>query len=314
VGVIDTGIDYNHPDLAANIWTNPGEIPGNGIDDDHNGYVDDIHGWNFAAEEPDASANPASNDPMDGYFHGTVISGTIGAVTGNGIGVAGLCPFVSLMACKGLSDKGEGYTSDLIYCIYYAVDNGALVMNASWGGGGYSRAMEEAISYAENHNAIFVAAAGNNAMNTDIIPFYPASYPNGNIVAVAASDTTDLLTTFSNWGKTTVDIAAPGSAILSTVPNNGYTAYSGTSNAAPFVSGTLALMMGCAPGLSSAYYIETMLSTVDCSPACINRVASTGRLNTNRSLVALLRNRRGVPFRQADAIPQPVLKYLSAGR
>jgi hypothetical protein len=238
VAVIDTGVDYKHPDLAANIWTNPGEIPGDGIDNDGNGYIDDVHGIN---------AITGSGDPMDDNSHGTHVSGTIGAEGNNGIGVTGVCWNVKIMGLKFLDSGGSGYTSDAISCIEYAIDKGANVMSNSWGGGGYSQALKDAIEAAKNSGILFIAAAGNAGSDNDALPSYPASYDNDNIIAVAATDHNDRLAGFSSYGLNSVDVAAPGVNILSTIPGGGYDSYSGTSMATPYVSGLAALLMSYNP-------------------------------------------------------------------
>ncbi len=183
VCVIDTGVNYNHPDLAANIWTNPGEIAGNGIDDDGNGFIDDIHGWDF---------KNLDNDPMDDHGHGSHCSGTIGGVGDNGVGVAGVNWQVSIMGCKFLDSGGYGNTADAILAVQYATMMGADVMSNSWGGGPYDQAMYDAIQAAYTANIFFVAAAGNSGDNNDVTPHYPSSYANGNVIAVMATDMDDL--------------------------------------------------------------------------------------------------------------------------
>lgn len=309
IAILDTGIDYLHPDLSANIWSNPDEILDNGIDDDHNGFVDDIHGWNFVSftSEP---INIANGDPMDKNSHGTHVAGTIGAETDNGQGVAGINKFVSLMAVKGLSDQGWGFTSDLIAAIYYAVDNGAMVISASWGGGGYSEAMIDALKYAADHDVIFCAAAGNDHNNNDLNPFYPASYPADNIVAVASFNRHDSLSNFSNYGTKTTDIAAPGSDIVSSIPGNRYSFYSGTSMATPHVSGVLGLMLAAVPGLSYHRYIEALLVSAEVRPAYMGRVASNGRLNAADAILALLTNRPVAAGSFGKRVPRPVMDYF----
>lgn len=246
VGVIDTGIDYDHKDLAVNIWSNPEEIPGNGIDDDANGYVDDVHGINSIT---------GTGDPMDDHYHGTHCSGTIGAVGNNTIGVVGVNWTVKLIGLKFLDSGGSGWTDDAIECINYAValKNSGVnirVLSNSWGGGGYSQALADAIDVADNAGILFVAAAGNSSLNNDIIPHYPSSYTNDNILSVASIDHNDELSYFSNYGPESVDLGAPGSSILSTVPDNSYSTLSGTSMATPHVSGAAALLLSVNDQLS----------------------------------------------------------------
>lgn len=258
VAIIDTGVDYNHPDLSANIWHNPGEVAGNGVDDDGNGYVDDVHGINARA----GAANPGN--PMDDHYHGTHVAGTIGAVGNNNIGVVGVNQRVKLMALKFLSASGSGSLSDAITAIDYMTMMRAQyginirVSSNSWGGGGYSAALESAIGRAKAAGIIFVAAAGNSGEDTDANPSYPAGYELDNVVSVAAIDRDQNLASFSNYGATSVDIAAPGVDIISTMPNSQYGSLSGTSMATPHVSGALALLLGREPGLSYSQAIQRL--------------------------------------------------------
>jgi subtilisin family serine protease len=249
VAVIDTGIDYTHPDLRANIWTNPGEIPGNGIDDDGNGYVDDMHGINAMY------GATSRGDPMDDNGHGTHVAGTIGAVGDNGRGVVGINHTVKLVGLKFLGASGSGSLSDAITAIDYMIDlknRGAnvRVVNNSWGGGGYAAALAEAIQRAEQAGIVFVAAAGNEGTDNDVEPSYPGNFEFDNIVSVAAIDEEGNLASFSNYGATTVDIAAPGVGIDSTYPGNRYARLSGTSMATPHVTGGLALLFASEPTLT----------------------------------------------------------------
>ncbi|MCK9995017.1 MAG: S8 family serine peptidase [Candidatus Krumholzibacteria bacterium] len=270
VGVIDTGVDYNHPDLAANIYTNPGEIPDNGIDDDGNGYIDDVHGWDFINND---------NDPMDDNGHGTHCSGTIGGVGNNGIGVAGVSWNVSIMPLKFLDAGGSGSTTDALTAIEYATMMGINLTSNSWGGGGYSEAMNLAIADAGANNILFVAAAGNSGSNNDSNPHYPSSYDLDNVVAVAATDHNDDLASFSCYGAVSVDIAAPGADILSTLPGNSYGSLSGTSMATPHVSGALALIMGRFPAIDVLDAKALLLNFADPLPDLDGVVLSGARLN-----------------------------------
>ena len=238
VAVLDTGVDYNHEDLSANKWVNTGEIPNNGIDDDGNGYVDDYYGWNFAY---------GNSNPWDDNGHGTHVAGTIGAVGNNAKGVAGVCWNVKIMPLKFLNSSGSGWTEDAIEALNYLVmmrseyGLNIRVVNNSWGGGGYSNALQTAFNILKSVNILPVCAAGNDALDADQSPMYPAAYKLDNIVSVAAMDKQGKPAYFTNWGISSVDLAAPGVSILSSVPGNNYASYSGTSMATPHVSGVAAL-------------------------------------------------------------------------
>lgn len=276
VGVIDTGIDYTHPDLAANIWANIGEVPNNGIDDDGNGYIDDTRGWDFVSND---------NDPADDHYHGTHCAGTIGAVGDNSVGVVGVCHTVRLMSLKFLSGSGGGTTSDAIEAVQYATANHANLTSNSWGGGGYSQTLKNAIDAAGTAGILFVAAAGNDGMNTDVSPSYPASYDSANIISVAASDHNDALASFTNYGATTVDLAAPGVSIYSTSPGGGYRSLSGTSMACPHVAGACALIKAARPAMNWADIKNSLLNNVDGVSGMVGKVAKNGRMNIARALV-----------------------------
>ena len=240
VAIIDSGTQLDHEDLAANIWVNPAEQTGNsGVDDDvpANGFIDDVHGWDFFSND---------SDPSDEDGHGTHTAGTVGAVPGNALGIAGVCGTCRLMILRFLGPDG-GTTSDAIAALQYAVANGATVSNNSWGGGPYSQALYDAISAAGDAGHVFVAAAGNSGINNDVSPAYPASYDLPNIIAVAATNNQDAIASFSNYGGSTVDIGAPGVDIASsywdpTTPTDDYWWSSGTSMAAPHVAGVVALV------------------------------------------------------------------------
>ena len=257
VGVIDSGIDYNHPDLAANIWTNPGEIPGDNMDNDRNGYTDDVHGWDFANQD---------KDPMDDNGHGTHVAGTIAAVGNNNLGVIGVAPNnVLLVPLKFLDKTGSGATSNAILALDYATAKGIKITNNSWGSllPIPSQALQESIKEFAENGGLFVAAAGNSSLNTDLVPSYPASYPNPSIISVAATDHNDKLAYYSNYGKKTVDIAAPGSEIFSTLPGNQYGYLSGTSMASPHVAGAVALVWSQNPTLTAQEVKNLVLSKAD---------------------------------------------------
>lgn len=270
VAIIDTGIDYNHPDLAANMWINPGEIPNNGIDDDGNGYVDDIHGWDWAYGD---------NNPSDVNGHGSHTAGTVGAVGNNGVGVVGVNWNIKLMALKFLSDSGSGSTSNAISALNYAVDKGVKVSNNSWGGGSYSQSLYDAIENSKSVGHLFIAAAGNNGRNNDSRPFYPASYNNNNVISVAAIDINDNRASFSNYGATSVDLGAPGVNIVSTTPNNSYSSYNGTSMAAPHVAGAAALLYGLYPTWTYGQVRDRVLTTARPISALNGRTVTGGTLD-----------------------------------
>lgn len=281
VAVIDTGIDYTHPDLAGNIWVNAGEIAGNGIDDDGNGFVDDIHGYDFANND---------GDPMDDHSHGTHVAGTIGAVGNNNLGVTGVNWNVRIMALKFLDSSGNGTVANAIRALNYAVENGATISNNSYGGSTAEDAdplFRDAIQSAANFGHIFVAGAGNSSINNDDTGFYPANFDADNIISVAATDHNDNLAFFSNYGATTVDIAAPGVDILSTLPNGQYGLNSGTSMASPHVAGVMALVRGLHPTWTYQQVIDRVLSSVDYVPSLEGRVVTAGRLNAARALLDL---------------------------
>ena len=267
VAVVDSGVDYNLPDLAANMWTNPGEIPDNGIDDDGNGYIDDYYGWNFANNNA---------DPMDGQGHGTHVAGTIGAVGNNGVGVTGVNWDVSIMAVKGLGDDGRGFTFDLITGVIYASNMGADIINNSWGGeGAPSRALIEAIRMSP---ALIVFAAGNSSTNLDIEPD-SVTINAPNVILVAASDAIGNPAPFTSYGKSTVHVAAPGVSIYSTTPNNNYEFFQGTSMAAPMVSGLAALMKAANPELSASEMKNIIMETTTPAPKWSEIVIAGGIIN-----------------------------------
>lgn len=270
VGVLDSGIDYNHPDLQDNIWTNWDEIPDNGIDDDNNGYIDDIHGWDFHNND---------NDPMDDFGHGTHVAGTIGAVGNNGIGVTGVVWNVRMMALKFLGASGFGFTSDAISAIEYANNMGVKITNNSWSGGGYSQTLFDIIATADTLGALFIAAAGNSSSDNDVTPNYPASYNLDNIISVASTNRNDSLSTFSCYGLNTVDVTAPGTNILSTKPNNLYTNKDGTSMATPHVSGAVVLAWNQFPGFTHTQVKSQILGSSENINELNGKVLTGGRLN-----------------------------------
>jgi subtilisin family serine protease len=270
IGVIDTGVDYNHPDLAANVWTNPGEIPGNNLDDDNNGYVDDIHGYDFVNND---------GDPFDDNGHGTHCSGTIAGVGDNNVGVTGVNWHAKIIGIKFLSAGGSGSTAGAIAGVQYAIAVGCKLTSNSWGGGGFSQALLDVINAAGAAGQLFVAAAGNSSANTDVSPHYPSSYNSPYVIAVAATDHNDNLASFSNFGATTVDLAAPGVAILSCQPGGGYQLLSGTSMATPHVAGVVGLAMGRFPNAANLFIKDLILNSADVKPQLAGKVLTGARLN-----------------------------------
>ncbi|HIL71585.1 MAG TPA: hypothetical protein EYG38_17270, partial [Verrucomicrobia bacterium] len=269
VAVIDTGIDYFHPDLEANIWLNSSEIPGNGIDDDGNGYIDDVHGYDFVSDD---------SDPMDDHQHGTHVSGIIGAKGDNEIGIAGVCWDVSLMAVKAFDDSGSTELSRVIEAIQYAVQNGAQIINASWGldDSTTSDALEVLVREVRSLGILFVAAAGNA---DDDAPFFPASYPE--VLSVGATDHKDKKASFSNFGEF-VDLAAPGRNIFSTLPNADYGNLSGTSMAVPQVVGLAALIIASHPEFTPEDIANIMINRV--GPVRSKQSVGSGRINAYEAL------------------------------
>ena len=315
VAVIDTGVDYTHEDLVDNMWRNPGEMgidangqnrATNGIDDDGNGFADDVVGWDFGKGD---------NKPYDlhqtGFQlllggnpgHGTHCAGNVAATGDNGKGIAGVAPNVKIMAMRFLTEEGQGTTEGAIGSIKYAVDNGAQILSNSWGSEGdggdqqASQALQDAIQYAMDNNVLFVAAAGNGHQgvgydnDTDPKPAYPASYPHDNIISVAALDSSDQLGSFSNWGRNTVDIGAPGVKVFSTVPDQVYqdtvidipglitATWDGTSMATPHVAGAAALYLSANPNADWREIKNAIMNSVTPIGALNGKSVSNGKLN-----------------------------------
>ena len=290
VAVIDTGIDENHEDLKGNLWTNPGESgkdsrgkdkASNGVDDDQNGYIDDVHGWNFVSN---------NNRLTDNHGHGTHIAGIIGAQAGNGRGISGISPNVSLMILKYFDPKvpNTDNLKNTVSAIRYAVKMGAHIINYSGGGVEYSQDEFEAVQLAEKKGVLFVAAAGNERSNSDQNHYYPADYGLKNIVSVTAIDPTTEVLASSNFGVLTVDIAAPGQNILSCLPNNSYGLMTGTSQATAFVSGAAALIMSHKNQYYQAHEVKNyILSTGDTASTLIAKTKTSRQLNLFKSLTIL---------------------------
>jgi subtilisin family serine protease len=278
VAVIDTGVDYTHEELKDNIFINTGEIAGNGKDDDGNGFIDDVHGWNFAGK---------NNDPMDDNKHGTHCSGTIGAKGDNGIGTAGVTWNVKILPIKFLTGSGSGTLADAVEAIKYATKMGVKLMSNSWGGGGFSQTMFDAIKAAETKGILFVAAAGNETNNNDTKATYPSGYKLENVISVAAIDNRDNLATFSNYGQKTVHIAAPGVKIYSTVPMSmgGYATFSGTSMACPHVSGAAALLWSTNKDWTYKQIKDRLLMTKDPVAGLKSKTYAGGRVNVYNAMM-----------------------------
>jgi subtilisin family serine protease len=298
VAIVDTGIDATDADLAPNIWTNPGESGGgretNGVDDDADGRIDDVHGWDFVSGD---------NQPQDGNGHGTHVAGTIGARGNDGVGIAGVTWSTSLMALRILNNNGVGSVSAAISAYALAARDGARVLNASLGGTGYSQAEHDAIAAAPN--TLFVVAAGNSSDNDDASAEYPCDYDLPNLICVAASDHDDSLASFSNYGATTVDLAAPGVGVLSTLPGNTYSQADGTSVATPFVSGAAALLLARNPAVGVAGVRAALLGSVTKVPALAGLVASGGRLDVSAALAAVPAPPPPAPAPAATAVQPP---------
>jgi hypothetical protein len=275
VAVIDSGVLRTHPDLAANTWVNPDEIPGNGIDDDGNGLVDDLYGWDFANND---------SDPTDDNSHGTHCAGTIGAVGNNGVGITGVAWNVKIVGLKFLGSNGSGSTSNAVKAVDYCFRKKIRISNNSWGGGGYSSSLYNAIKNAQSVGHLFIAAAGNNGRDNDATPHYPSSYDLPNVISVASIDRYDARSSFSNWGLTSVDLGAPGSSIYSTILNNGYGSKSGTSMATPHVAGAAAVLLSYRPGWTWQQLRDALFQNVRLTTAMSGITSTGGVLDLSKAL------------------------------
>jgi subtilisin family serine protease len=284
VGVIDEGMHTRHRDLRSNIWTNPGEIAGNGLDDDGNGYADDVNGWDFF--NGDASVFDGKGDD-----HGTHVSGTIAGKGGNGTGVAGVCWNLKLISAKFLGPSG-GSTADAILAVDYMTDLKArhglqmVATSNSWGGGGFSQGLKDAIDRAGAADILFIAAAGNGGQNMELSNSYPAGYDSANIISVANIISSGALSGSSNYGVTRVDLGAPGTAVWSTVPGrfrfqSKYASYLGTSMATPHVSGAAALYKSLHPAATAAEVKAAILAATIPTASLAGRTVTGGRLDVS---------------------------------
>ncbi|MBI4688237.1 MAG: S8 family serine peptidase [Nitrospirae bacterium] len=295
IAVIDTGVKLTHADLSTNIWGNSGETASNSVDDDNNGYVDDVNGWDFVNND---------NNPADDCGHGTHVAGIIAAVGNNAIGITGVMWTAKIMPLKALGIDAEcsGTTQAITEAIYYAVNKGAKIINLSLGSSinDIDGMMQEAINYARNNNVLVVAAAGNDSTDNDTTAFYPANFNVDNIISVAATDQNDALASFSNYGKTTVDLAAPGVNIYSTVPttaectlssdscdDSGYAFSDGTSMAAPHVAGAAGLIWAANPAYTYTQVKNAILNNVNKLVCLSDKMVTGGRLNAYQALSGL---------------------------
>ncbi|MBE3125427.1 MAG: S8 family serine peptidase [Acidobacteria bacterium] len=297
VAVIDSGLDYGHDDILNNLWQNPNEIPDDNQDNDKNGFIDDMKGWNFVA------ASPGNSDPMDDHthqedqygecipsgitYHGTHTSGIIGAVGNNEIGISGVCWNVKIMPIKAFNYCGQSSNSILINAIDYATNNGAFLTSNSYGNFSYSLFVKSAITRAQNKNRLYVVSAGNENVNIDSNTRYPVCYPNGNIIGVMATNQDDTKSDFSNYGQNSVDIAAPGYEIMSLKLGDTVQNMSGTSQAAPFVAGVAALALGVCPGLTYGRIKDLIIDGADYVANLNNKCVADGRLNAYNVLNTL---------------------------
>ena len=288
VAVLDSGVQLDHPDLAPNLWTNPGEVAGNGADDDRNGFVDDVHGANMIA--PGASVD-------DDEGHGTHVAGIVAAPAGNGAGGAGIAPRARIMVVKVLDANRSGNSTLLARGIRYAVDEGARILNVSLNGDGTSADLDAALRYAQDQGATVVASAGNNSRDLDLRPSYPASSALPAVLSVTATEPSGDLVSFANRGLNSVDMAAPGASVLSTARGSSYETRAGTSMAAPFVAGSLALLSAARPDLPQSALRDALLASAP-RPELLAGLLASGRLDVAAAMRRVL---PGEMWRQAAA-------------
>ncbi len=297
VAVVDTGVDAGVPDLAGQLAGNPADIPDNGIDDDDNGYVDDTEGWDFVDDD---------NEPEDDNDHGTHVTGTIAAVADNGTGVAGVAPGATVMPLRALDANGSGSDSRIAEAFDYAGDIGARIVNASLGGAGSSKTLTDAM--AAHPNTLYVVAAGNDNVNTDVTAYAPCTSPAPNVICVGASTNRDARAYFSNYGKTTVDVFAPGVSIVSTWPGGGYASLQGTSMATPHVAGEAALALAADPAATTAQLKADVIASADPVDAFGAISVSGGRANAAAAVadIASMPDPTPTPTSTPIATPTPV--------
>ena len=309
VAVLDSGIQLNHPDLANNLWRNPGEAPGNGVDDDRNGFVDDVHGANI---------NALNGNVEDDNGHGTHVAGIVAAQAGNGTGGSGIAPGAKIMSVKVLDANRAGDSSQLAKGIRYAVDNGAKILNVSINGNGTSPDLDQALAYAGQKGATVVASAGNNSRDIDLAPSYPASSTEPAVLTVTATTPTGSLLGIANRGLRSVDLAAPGGHILSTARGAGYELREGTSMAAPFVSGSLSLLAAARPDLGQPALRAALVQSAP-KPKLLAGLLEDGALNVAAALHSVLpgdmwKARAAAIDTDADAVASIGLKVSAKSR
>ena len=298
VAVVDTGVDHNHQDLKDVMWRNTKEIPNNGIDDDGNGYIDDIHGINTLVRD---SRGNATMNTMASHWHGTHVAGTIAATQNNGIGIAGVANNVKIMAIRTVPDAADELDSDIVEAYLYAANNGAKIINCSFGKAHNEGGMvvRDTINSIERKGVLVVVSAGNDSQgswggwhNNDEDAKYPASFDSKNMIVIASMDSAGNLSSFSNIGKFSVDVGSPGSNIYSTINNNAYSMASGTSMAAPNASGVAAMIMGYYPRLNPQAVKKVMMDSVIKTDQLSDKVASGGRLNLKNALELAAKTKR----------------------
>jgi subtilisin family serine protease len=284
VAVVDTGMDAKHEDLKDIVWVNQGEIPGNGIDDDNNGYIDDVYGINTLVRD---SKGNATGDIKDTHSHGTHVSGTIGAKQNNKKGIAGIASNVKIMAIRSVPNSGDETDIDIAESFIYAAKNGARIINCSFGKSSNEgkKLIPETLKYiADNYGVLVIAAAGNNSSDIDRTPTYPASHPSENLLIIASTTSGGKMSYFSNYGKVSVDVAAPGSDILSSVPGNKYESMSGTSMATPTTVGVAAEILSHYPQLTYKQLKDVIMNSVTQIGAFKTKTVSGGRIDLLKGL------------------------------